>query len=119
MPYFFSIRNGQYNSSHSHAPIPEVILANGGQPTNSLLTEAITNGDGFYEVLMDGTLGVKLAQLPEFTQTAREQIVQQAYAFLKTYARDFIIGGGTPTNNQLNNALNALIAITVIEHLGE
>lgn len=119
MPYFFSIKNGQYNSSHSRAPVPEAVLLNNGRPSAELLASALVAGDGFYEVLMDGTLEPKLADLPEFTYTAREQKLQQAHAFLKTYARDFIIGNGTPTNAQRNNALDALIVVTVIEHLGE
>jgi len=116
--YIISILNNAFNGVTSRPPIPPV-CAGSPRPPQALIDEAIQGGDGYYEVLMDGTLGPRLQEIPAPTYTQRELKLQQASAYLRTYARDFILGAQTPTAAQRNNALDALIAIQVIEGLGE
>lgn len=116
--YVISILNNVFNGVTSRPPIPPVCEGM-PRPPQALIDAAIAQGNGYYEVLMDGTLGPKMAEIPAQTYSQREIKLQQANSFLRGYARDFILGAQTPTNAQRNNALDALIAIQVIEEMGD
>lgn len=115
MPFYISIRSNKYNGYESRGAVPQIIADNYGNPPKELVDAAFAGGNGFYEVRMDGTLGPKLAAVPDPVLTVREQKLAQAHTLIRGYARDFILGNGTPTNAQRNNALDALVAITILE----
>lgn len=115
MAFHISVLNGNYNGFDARGRKPAIVRENGGLPPQALIDAAVAQGNGFYEVLANGTLGPKLASIPAPTLTVREVKIDQAYTFLRTYAQDFILGNQTPTNAQRNNALDALIAITLLE----